>query len=224
MNTYTPYVYLLGWSCLNTWYVGVRHARSYNCLYESGCHPDELWETYFTSSKYVKQFCQENGDPDIKIILKKFPGNARLALDWESNFINSFSLHKNSHFLNKTNNQGIPPLHSLPANVQTERSQKISKSNKRRPYNKWSMSTEGKLKIKQKQLDYWDSINNDTRTIRGYQMSAGRTKAKAKKLPKYHTPHGNFVSGLDAAKEAGISHQAFYERCKSDSFPDYYRL
>lgn len=224
MNIYTPYVYLLGWSCLNKWYVGARHAHTYKCLYESGCHPDELWNTYFTSSKYVKQFCRENGDPDIRIILREFPDNASLALAYESDLINTFSLHENDHFLNKTNNQGIPPLHLLPTDVQKERNRKISKSNRQRTYIKWSMSDEGKSKIKQKQLNYWDSVDSDIRLLRGRQMSAGRTSAKAKKLPRYHTPYGRFVSGIDAAKAAGISSQSFYERCKSSTFPDYYKL
>ena len=47
------YTYLIGWTKYNIQYYGVRYAK--------GCHPDDLWKTYFTSSKYVKEFREKNG-------------------------------------------------------------------------------------------------------------------------------------------------------------------
>jgi len=38
-----PYTYLIGWSNLNTWYYGRRTSKN--------CHPSDLWQKYFTSSK-----------------------------------------------------------------------------------------------------------------------------------------------------------------------------
>ena len=75
MSIYIPYTYLIGWSKLNTWYYGSRFALKSNCLYETGCHPDDLFVTYFTSSKYVKNFIKLNGNPDIIQIRKTFPSN-----------------------------------------------------------------------------------------------------------------------------------------------------
>lgn len=53
----TPYTYLIGWSVHNKWYYGSR--------YGNNCHPSDLWVTYFTSSKVVKSFRKEFGEPDI---------------------------------------------------------------------------------------------------------------------------------------------------------------
>jgi hypothetical protein len=57
------YTYLLGWTSHNKYYYGVRYAKKAN--------PADLWTTYFTSSKYVKEFCSLNGDPDIIEIREK---------------------------------------------------------------------------------------------------------------------------------------------------------
>ena len=59
-----PYVYLLGWTSQNKWYYGRRTAN--------GCNPSEFWITYFSSSKYVKQFIEEHGEPDVIQIRKTF--------------------------------------------------------------------------------------------------------------------------------------------------------
>lgn len=47
-NNHLTYTYLIGWSNHNKWYYGRRTAKN--------CHPNEFWKTYFTSSKYVKEF------------------------------------------------------------------------------------------------------------------------------------------------------------------------
>ncbi len=60
----TPYTYLIGWSSLNKWYYGVRYAK--------GCHPSDLFVSYFTSSKHVKKFIEINGNPDVVEIRKTF--------------------------------------------------------------------------------------------------------------------------------------------------------
>ena len=57
MSIYKPYTYLIGWSKHNKWY--------YGCQYGKKAHPDNLWNTYYTSSKRVKDFGKVYGDPDI---------------------------------------------------------------------------------------------------------------------------------------------------------------
>jgi len=59
-----PYTYLIGWKTQNKWYYGVRFAK--------GCHPNDLWNLYKTSSKHVKKMIEENGNPDIIQIRKIF--------------------------------------------------------------------------------------------------------------------------------------------------------
>jgi hypothetical protein len=172
----------------------------------------------------VTTFCQQHGDPDVKVILKRFPTAPADALRWESDLISAFSLHTNSKFLNKTDNKAIPPLHSLPINVQQERSRKISQAQRGRTYNTWTMSTEGKSKISNGQKSYWQTVTTDTRLERGEQMAIGKQQAKANKSPRYRTPYGDLVSGIDGAALAKISTTTFYNRCNSLSFPDYYKL
>lgn len=56
-SIYQPYTYLIGWSKLNYWY--------YGCQFSKNCNPSNLWKSYFTSSKIVKEFCKFHGEPDI---------------------------------------------------------------------------------------------------------------------------------------------------------------
>lgn len=58
------YTYLIGWTEHNKWYYGVRFAKN--------CHPNELWKTYFTSSKHVISFRNTFGEPDIINVRKTF--------------------------------------------------------------------------------------------------------------------------------------------------------
>jgi hypothetical protein len=57
MSNYQPYIYLIGWSNLDRWYVGSRYARN--------CSPDDLWKSYFTSSKMVTAVRYLYGEPDM---------------------------------------------------------------------------------------------------------------------------------------------------------------
>lgn len=88
----TPYLYSLLWTEHNIGYVGVRYAQ--------GCHPSDLWTTYFTSSNYVKAFRETYGDPDCIDIIDTFL-TCQEAIDAEYNHISTFELHMNSAFLNK---------------------------------------------------------------------------------------------------------------------------
>lgn len=57
MTDRTPYLYLIGWRHLDVWYIGRQTGVN--------CHPTNLWKSYFTSSKYVKKFREEYGEPDV---------------------------------------------------------------------------------------------------------------------------------------------------------------
>jgi len=70
----TPYTYLIGWSSENKWYYGVRYAK--------GCHPNDLWITYFTSSKIVKKYTEKHGSPNI-IQIRKIFKDCNSAFIWE---------------------------------------------------------------------------------------------------------------------------------------------
>ena len=96
----TCYTYLIGWSKHNKWYYGVRYAKL--------AKPEDLFVTYFTSSRYVKNFIKENGTPDIIQIRKVFE-NVEAALKWEAKVITRLGIVKRKDFLNRTDNKAIPP-------------------------------------------------------------------------------------------------------------------
>lgn len=87
------YTYLIGWSKLDKWYYGVRYAKN--------CSPSDLWVTYFTSSKYVKEFREENGEPDIIQVRQIFKDD-KLAIRCEDKVIRTLKLYSNERFLNKS--------------------------------------------------------------------------------------------------------------------------
>jgi hypothetical protein len=93
-----PYTYLIGWSNHKLYYYGVRYAKT--------CDPLELWVTYFTSSKYVKEFVKNNGDPDIISIRKTF-NDANSARAWESKVLKRLCVKDRNDFLNMTDNKSI---------------------------------------------------------------------------------------------------------------------
>lgn len=102
MSTYTPsknpflgsrpYVYAILWTRHNIGYVGVRYAK--------GCHPDEFWKRYFTSSSYVKAFREANGEPDSIQIIETFLTKEQ-AISAEFDIIKTFDLHNDPKFLNQ---------------------------------------------------------------------------------------------------------------------------
>jgi hypothetical protein len=94
-----PYTYLIGWSQTNTFYYGVRYAAH--------CSPDDLWVTYFTSSKHVRKYRVLNGEPDIVQIRKTFK-NAADARVWEEKVLKRINAASRLDFLNKANGKAIP--------------------------------------------------------------------------------------------------------------------
>lgn len=88
---YIPYLYVIGWTCHDVWYVGIQYGQKSN--------PDNLWTTYFTSSNYVKQFVQENGDPDQFQIIKY--ETAEQVIEAEIDFIKANNVLADPRWLNK---------------------------------------------------------------------------------------------------------------------------
>ena len=90
----TPYTYLIGWSKLGIWYYGCRYAKT--------CHPGEFWISYHTSSKFVREFRKEHGEPDVIQIRKTFKTGAQ-ARAWEERVIRRMNCVKSDSWLNKAN-------------------------------------------------------------------------------------------------------------------------
>jgi hypothetical protein len=124
-DIYQPYTYLIGWSDHNVYYYGVRYARK--------CNPSELWVSYFTSSKHVKEFSLINGDPDIIQIRRVFENSHKARL-WEHKVLRRLSVNTNKRFLNQTDNVSISPDAALRGakkkkSLETRRKMSIHRSN-----------------------------------------------------------------------------------------------
>lgn len=96
-----PYTYLLKHKPTGHLYYGVRWAR--------GCHPDEFWKTYFTSSKkLVPLYRTIYGDDCWEFEIRrtfKTPNDARV---WEEKVLRRMRvLKKPELWLNRTNNKAI---------------------------------------------------------------------------------------------------------------------
>lgn len=96
MNIYTPYVYLIGWSELDKWYYGVRHAK--------GCHPNDFWVKYFTSSFDVQLLRKQFGNPDIIQIRRVFK-TAKDALAWETKVLRRMNVSLSERWINNRENR-----------------------------------------------------------------------------------------------------------------------
>lgn len=100
MSIYKSYTYLIGWSRYNTYYYGVRHANKVK--------PEEdLWKIYFTSSKYVKEFRNKHGDPDIIQIRRCFNCDIK-AREWEHKVLIKMNVIMREDFLNKSAGKSFP--------------------------------------------------------------------------------------------------------------------
>lgn len=102
------YTYLIGWSDQNKWYYGSRIGNKLP-------PKEDLWSKYFTSSKYVKQFREEHGEPDVIQIRKTFNCKVKCRL-WEEKVLKKLQVTKISKWLNK-NHSFAPPILSGPKNI-----------------------------------------------------------------------------------------------------------
>lgn len=92
MSIYQPYTYLIGWSHHNVWYYGVQHRKN--------AKPNNLWKSYFTSSRYVKRFREQYGEPDVIEIRKTFTSKHD-ALLWEEKVLRRINAAADEKWLNR---------------------------------------------------------------------------------------------------------------------------
>jgi len=86
-----PYTYRIAWSRQNINYYGVRYAKT--------CRPNDLWKTYFTSSKHVWALREELGEPDVVEVRKIF-SDPYEAKSWEIRVLQRLKVLDNDKWLN----------------------------------------------------------------------------------------------------------------------------
>lgn len=99
MDIYKPYTYHLYHKPTNKHYYGCRYANRPRDI----ANPSDLWSTYFTSSKYVKQLIEEYGVDSFIVSVRKTFDTAEQTLKWEAGVLKKFNASSNNHWLNCTN-------------------------------------------------------------------------------------------------------------------------
>lgn len=74
-----PYTYLIVFKPTNQFYYGVRYAKK--------CDPDELWKTYFTSSRIVHSLIENNSINDFNVEIRRVFTSKHKAIKWEQKVI-----------------------------------------------------------------------------------------------------------------------------------------
>jgi hypothetical protein len=100
LDKHLPYVYIVGFSKLRKYYLGVRVRK--------GCHPSEFGKVYRSSSKKVKELWEEYGEPDLQIILRAFE-SASDAIEHEVKCLRYLDVLNNDNWLNENIAGAISP-------------------------------------------------------------------------------------------------------------------
>jgi hypothetical protein len=143
MNSYVPYVYLIGWSDQDMYYIGSEYGEITKIA-----NPANLWSTYFTSSKRVKQFCEEYGDPDVIQVRKTFTNRIETHV-YESKILQRLNARNHPRLLNGNNNDGYFYISGPRGPLSEEHKIKLSVANKGKtsPSKGVALSEEHKKKI-----------------------------------------------------------------------------
>ena len=93
------YTYYIKCLATNQHYYGVRFAKK--------CSPDDLWVTYFTSSKYVKELIKKYSKDGFLFEVRKVFSSSKKAREWEHRVLRRLNVVNRTDFLNKTDNISI---------------------------------------------------------------------------------------------------------------------
>ena len=90
-----PYTYLIYCKTTQQFYYGVRYSKN--------CKPDDLWNTYFTSSNYVHDLIKKYGKSDFLFEIRKIFTNSNKARKWEEKVLKKLNVANRTDFINQSN-------------------------------------------------------------------------------------------------------------------------
>lgn len=97
-NDRKPFTYLVYCKPTQQYYYGVRYSRN--------CHPDQLWETYFTSCKAIHRLIELYGKDQFVVSVRKVFSDPQKAVDWETRFLHKIDAANSSVWINAHNGDG----------------------------------------------------------------------------------------------------------------------
>lgn len=174
----------------------------YGIRYRKGCSPNELWESYFSSSPIVHQLIEEYGKESFVPSVRKIFESGAKAVAWESKFLSKVDAQHNEQWLNRHNGKNNfigPHTHTDQSKVKIgskikgiKRSEEtkakmrvkaLEREAKRRAEG-WTMPNEAKVRAAQtkKQRIALGEINPYS-AERNAKMAASKTGKKRKYLP-----------------------------------------
>ena len=189
------FTYLLKWTPYQKFYYGVR--------YKDTATLESVGTSYFSSSKYVKKFIEENGKPDVIEIRRVFKDKIS-AKTWEEKVIRRLKAIENPVWLNMGNNNAFRGV-TCNADVR----QSISKSRTGQSFgvmynngviNKFFKPADivpqgwvkGKI-LSEKNINHIKKLNSEILTKEKRQIAGEKTSVKLKGVKKPPS-HGLNVS------------------------------
>jgi hypothetical protein len=128
-----PYTYLIKHIPTGLVYYGVRYAQN--------CKPDDLWVSYFTSSKKVKALIKQTSKDSFAFEVRRTFSDVDKAREWEHKVLRRLNVVRRKDFLNMTNGKSLPPRYG-PRSEETKRKMSKPRNAKFGP-----VSDERKLKV-----------------------------------------------------------------------------
>jgi len=95
MSIYTPYTYLVKFKPTGAVYYGSRTKQ--------GCDPSDLWTSYYTSSKTVRQLIKQHGKDAFEVEVRRTFATKAQAIQWEHRVLARVDAARNPLYLNKNN-------------------------------------------------------------------------------------------------------------------------
>ena len=95
MSIYTPFTYLVKFKPTGQVYYGSRTKK--------GCQPSDLWTSYFTRSKTVRQLIEQHGKDAFEVEIRRTFSTKEQAILWEHRVLRRVDAARNPQYLNKNN-------------------------------------------------------------------------------------------------------------------------
>ena len=181
--------------------------RYYGVRFAKGSHPDQLWTTYFSTSKVVKQLIAETGTSSFTAEVRRTFDDPVKALAWETKFLHRVDAAGSDIWLNRHNggrgNFRAPESHSQ------ETKEKIRKAMIGREYtdqHRLKQSEKAKLREQKRKETGWKmpaestaraqktrKLRIDSGEINPYSEERNRKMGESKKGAKrVYRPDGSF--------------------------------